>query len=182
MHRKANVWKNISKLKKSCCKLLDSRIFDSGALRCFRKKSIWLSLMFRVGPVAYLRLSNVLRGQLLSQRLVVSVQVACFQVYVSGECELLLRPKMRVYTLRKQLSKDVFQHHNDWPRKYMIFQYYQLSWQYEEERMTKGSKLQLYGDQLTLSTQLLIVNYPVVFSHRRSTKVSLETYHLHSWK
>ena len=106
--------KNISKLKKKgCCKLLDSRIFDSGPLRCFRKKSIWLSVMFRVGPVAYLRLSNVLRGQLLSQRLVVSVQVACFQVYVSGECELLLRPKMRVYTLRKQLSKDMYQHHND---------------------------------------------------------------------
>ena len=63
--------------------------------------------MFHVGPVAYLRLSNFLRGQLLSQRLVVSVQVACFQVYVSGECELLLRPKMRVYTLRKQLSRCV---------------------------------------------------------------------------
>ena len=101
--------KNIFKLKKkSCCKLLEPRILDSGPLRCSRKKSIWLSLiMFHVGPVAYLRLSNFLRGQLLSQRLVVSVQVACFQVYVSGECELLLRPKMRVYTLRKQLSRCI---------------------------------------------------------------------------
>ena len=34
----------------------------------------------------------------------------------------------------------------------------------------------LYGGQFTISTQLIILNYPVILSHRRSTTVSLETY------
>ena len=34
----------------------------------------------------------------------------------------------------------------------------------------------LYGGQFTLSTQLIILNYPVILFHRRSTAVSLETY------
>ena len=39
----------------------------------------------------------------------------------------------------------------------------------------------LNGGQLTLSTQLIIPNYPVILSHRRNTTVSLETYPLHSF-
>ena len=35
-----------------------------------------------------------------------------------------------------------------------------------------------YGGQLTLSTQLIILNYPVILSHRSTTTVSLETYPL----
>ena len=38
----------------------------------------------------------------------------------------------------------------------------------------------LYGGQFTLSTRLIIFNYPVILSHRRSTTVSLETYLLYS--
>ena len=38
------------------------------------------------------------------------------------------------------------------------------------------SFLTLYGGQFTLSTQLIIQNYRVILSHRRSTTVSLETY------
>ena len=34
----------------------------------------------------------------------------------------------------------------------------------------------LYSGQFTLSTQLIILNYPVILSYRRSTTVSLETY------
>ena len=34
----------------------------------------------------------------------------------------------------------------------------------------------LYGGQFTLSTQLIILNYPVIISHWRSITVSLETY------
>ena len=34
----------------------------------------------------------------------------------------------------------------------------------------------LYGGQFTLSTQLIILNNPVILSHRRSTTISLETY------
>ena len=37
-----------------------------------------------------------------------------------------------------------------------------------------------YGGQFMLSTQLIILNYPVILSHRRSTTVSLETYPLFS--
>ena len=36
----------------------------------------------------------------------------------------------------------------------------------------------LYGGQFTLLTQLIILNYPVILSHRRITTVSLETYPL----
>ena len=39
----------------------------------------------------------------------------------------------------------------------------------------------LYGGQLTLSTQLIIPNYPVILSHWCSTTVSLETYPLFSF-
>ena len=35
-----------------------------------------------------------------------------------------------------------------------------------------------YGGQLTLSTQLIILNYPVILSHRSTTTVSLEDYPL----
>ena len=38
------------------------------------------------------------------------------------------------------------------------------------------SFLTLYGGQFTLSTQLIVQNYPVILSHRRSPTVSLETY------
>ena len=34
----------------------------------------------------------------------------------------------------------------------------------------------LHGGQFTLSTQLIILNYPVIFSFQRSTTVSSETY------
>ena len=36
-----------------------------------------------------------------------------------------------------------------------------------------------YRGQFTLLTQLIILNYPVILSHRRSTTVSLETYPLY---
>ena len=36
----------------------------------------------------------------------------------------------------------------------------------------------LYGGQFTLLTQLIILNNPVILSHRRSTTISLETYSL----
>ena len=39
----------------------------------------------------------------------------------------------------------------------------------------------LYGGQFTISTQLTILNYPVILSHRRSTTVSLETYPFYSF-
>ena len=35
-----------------------------------------------------------------------------------------------------------------------------------------------YGGQLTLSTQLIILNYPVILFHQSTTTVSLETYPL----
>ena len=38
----------------------------------------------------------------------------------------------------------------------------------------------LYSGQFTLSTQLIILNYPVILSYRRSTTVSLETYSLYA--
>ena len=38
----------------------------------------------------------------------------------------------------------------------------------------------IYGGQFTLSTRLIIFNYPVILSHRRSTTVSLETCLLYS--
>ena len=38
-----------------------------------------------------------------------------------------------------------------------------------------------YGGQFRLSTQLIILNYPIILSHRRSTTVSLETYPLYSY-
>ena len=38
----------------------------------------------------------------------------------------------------------------------------------------------LYSGQFTLSTQLIIQNYPVILSYRRSTTVSLETYSLYA--
>ena len=46
----------------------------------------------------------------------------------------------------------------------------------------------LYGGQLMLSTRLIILNYPVILSHWRSTRVSLETislnfiFRLHGWQ
>ena len=42
--------------------------------------------------------------------------------------------------------------------------------------------LNLYGSQSTLSTRLIMLNYPVIHSHRRSTTVSSETYPLYSFK
>ena len=39
----------------------------------------------------------------------------------------------------------------------------------------------LYGGQFTLSTQLIIINYPVILFHRRSTTVSWETYLLYAY-
>ena len=38
----------------------------------------------------------------------------------------------------------------------------------------------LYSGQFTLPTQLIILNYPVILSYRRSTTVSLETYSLYA--
>ena len=49
-------------------------------------------------------------------------------------------------------------------------------------RQGEGLKLEtsalklVMGDQFTSSTQLKILNYPVILSHQRSTTVSLETY------
>ena len=37
----------------------------------------------------------------------------------------------------------------------------------------------LNGGQFTLSTQSITLNYPVTLSHRRSTTVSSETYHIY---
>ena len=34
----------------------------------------------------------------------------------------------------------------------------------------------LYGGQFTLSTQLIIQNYPVILYHRHSTTVTVQTY------
>ena len=45
----------------------------------------------------------------------------------------------------------------------------------------RDSALKLYGGQFTLSTQLIIINYPVILFHRRSTTVSLETYPLYAY-
>ena len=42
---------------------------------------------------------------------------------------------------------------------------------------TSSHKL-FYGSQFTFSILLIILNYPVILSHRRSTTVSLETYPL----
>ena len=39
----------------------------------------------------------------------------------------------------------------------------------------------LYGGQFTLSTQLIIINYPVILFHRRGTTVSLESYPLYAY-
>ena len=39
----------------------------------------------------------------------------------------------------------------------------------------------LYDGQFTLSTQWIILNYPVILSHRRRTTVSLETHSLYDW-
>ena len=44
--------------------------------------------------------------------------------------------------------------------------------------LKKGSFGTLYSSQLTLSTQLIIPNYPVTLSHQCSTTVSLGTYNL----
>ena len=44
--------------------------------------------------------------------------------------------------------------------------------------LKKGSFGTLYSSQLTLSTQLIIPNYPVTLSHQYSTTVSLGTYNL----
>ena len=38
----------------------------------------------------------------------------------------------------------------------------------------------MFGGNLVLSTRLMILNYPVILSHRRSTSVSLETCPLYS--
>ena len=40
----------------------------------------------------------------------------------------------------------------------------------------------LYGGQFMPSTQLIILNYPIILSHWLSTTVSLETYPLSSWR
>ena len=45
---------------------------------------------------------------------------------------------------------------------------------------TRNSRFEtLYGGQFTLSTQLIILNYPVILSHRRSITVLFETYPLY---
>ena len=51
---------------------------------------------------------------------------------------------------------------------------------YRKLSTVKSLKASLYGGQFTLSTQLIILNYPVILSHRRSTTVSLVTYTLYS--
>ena len=43
---------------------------------------------------------------------------------------------------------------------------------------TRTQTRNLHGGQFTWSTQLIILNYPVILSYRRSTTVSLETYPL----
>ena len=68
-----------------------------------------------------------------------------------------------------------------------IIWFHQLSWlckmtalkSYEAGVLGFSFKT-LYGGQFTLSTRLIIFNYPVILSHRRSTTVSLETYLLYS--
>ena len=51
---------------------------------------------------------------------------------------------------------------------------------YEAEVLGFNFKTLENGGQFTLSTRLIIFNYPVILSHRRSTTVSLETYLLYS--
>ena len=71
-----------------------------------------------------------------------------------------------------------------------VIKYYHLSW-YRKLAIVKSYKadvssispssermecfVTLYGGQFTLSTQLVILNYPVTLSHRRSNTISLET-------
>ena len=69
-----------------------------------------------------------------------------------------------------------------------IIWFHQLSWlckmtalkSYEANVLGFNFKTLANGGQFTLSTRLIIFNYPVILSHRRSTTVSLETYLLYS--
>ena len=69
-----------------------------------------------------------------------------------------------------------------------IIWFHQLSWlckmtalkSYEAAVLGFNFKTLANGGQFTLSTRLIIFNYPVIFSHRHSTTVSLETYLLYS--
>ena len=62
----------------------------------------------------------------------------------------------------------------------LVFFVYDLSYPciYPRQRFSFET---LYGGQFTLSTQLIIINYPVILFHRRSTTVSLETYPLYAY-
>ena len=62
----------------------------------------------------------------------------------------------------------------------LVFFVYDLSYPciYPRQRFSFET---LYGGQFTLSTQLIIINYPVILSHRRGTTVSLETYPLYAY-
>ena len=61
----------------------------------------------------------------------------------------------------------------NWPPKltFRAFALRQSDW-----NARKVSFETLYIGQLTLSTQLIILNYPVLLSHQRSSTISLETY------
>ena len=52
-------------------------------------------------------------------------------------------------------------------------QFLYLLWQ--RANTPKISFKTLYGGQFVLSTELIILNYPVILSHRHSARVSLET-------
>ena len=54
-----------------------------------------------------------------------------------------------------------------------------ITWINHRPKSTSHSQWdELYSGQLALSAQLIILNYPVIVFHRRSTTVSLETYPL----
>ena len=60
----------------------------------------------------------------------------------------------------------------DWRRR--KFKVISLEWWRANARNVSFGTL--YGGQFTFSTQLIILNYPDILSHRRSTTISLETY------
>ena len=51
----------------------------------------------------------------------------------------------------------------------------------DEGLTLETSALELLHGQFMLSTQLMILNYPIILSHWHSTTVSLETYPLYYW-
>ena len=65
----------------------------------------------------------------------------------------------------------------DWRRR--KFKVISLEWWRANARNVSFGTL--YGGQFTFSTQLIILNYPDILSHRRSTTISLETYPLYSY-